>query len=133
MIDTSKMKEVLAPVMPAAEAPCEECVDGCACEGEDCACPETCSCCYPEPEEIDAPAEEGADPLADAEGAEPDELDEDADIELAAGYDPERDGDPPAWAPDAEKWTAAKDEVGSDDWAAVIAAYRRLGGVVKED
>lgn len=58
---------------------------------------------------------------------------------LIAGYDPETDGNPPAWVTDEALWERAKEAVDpegegaeyDDPWAVVAHVYARLGGETK--
>lgn len=59
--------------------------------------------------------------------------------QLIADYDPERDGNPPAWVADEATWERAKEAVdpegeGADydePWAVTSYVYRKLGGALK--
>lgn len=76
---------------------------------------------------------------AEIEAAEtPDALDS---IEVMDGYDPEVDGNPPAWVGEEDEpvWERAKEAVDpegagahySDPWAVVAHVYKKMGGVVE--
>lgn len=58
-------------------------------------------------------------------------------MEKLAGYDPERDGNPPAWAADEGKWEKAKKAVEPNwesyeqPWAVVATIYKNMGGELK--
>jgi hypothetical protein len=58
--------------------------------------------------------------------------------ELLKTYDPQRDGNPPPWAADADKWAKAEEAVKPhaaeyDDFYAVVAhVYKNMGGAVSK-
>ena len=106
----------------------------------------------PEHEEAETPEEEEAE---HAEGGEEDDkaLVDEALAEIAetggeeevmgfaAGYDPEVDGNPPAWVEDEDIWERAKTAVDpegdgaeyEDVWAVVATVYKKMGGAFKAE
>jgi hypothetical protein len=65
--------------------------------------------------------------------------DDEQAVELAAGYDPDEDGNPPATVADEKTWNRAKEAVGPEEdsdyddyWAVVMSTYLSMGGEVKE-
>lgn len=58
-------------------------------------------------------------------------------MKLLEGYDPERDGNPPAWVADESIWERAKKAVEpkwddyDEPWAVVAHVYDRMGGKKK--
>ena len=62
-------------------------------------------------------------------------------LDLVMGYDPELDGNPPAWVEDEDLWERAKAAVNpeaedapySDPWAVVAHVYKKMSGGIKAE